>query len=677
MPISAGIRPLSTLVLFSTLAPAFAQDDAFRLTSEALRDAPRVTLTEGWEYLPAGAPDLVPPGPGGGGWSAVRTRMRRGQIPEDWTGLGWFRLRLEIPEELVHVPLALGVRQSGASEIYLDGELLASYGTIGSTAEDTVPETPLESRVFQFGDAGEHELAVRYANPRPRAFVAAGWDAGFRMTLGLANRAVPLDVSIIHTSSGHVWLFTGIFLSFALLHFLLFAFYPETRENLYLALLCVSAAALFYLLLQKVLMRDPRFVLFSEPVMNVAGLALVGFALRFIYGVFSERLPRLFFVFLAIAAGLALWSLFRPADALTWVFLAMLAGSLEMIRSVAVALWKKKPGAVLLGAGIAALGAGFTVGLLANLGILPRTAVLGTLVPFSSIVVLLVSMSVHLSHQFAKTNRELRAKLMEVERLSEEKLRREVEKKLLEARYEQKVRELEEARELQLSMLPKRVPQLPDLEIAAFMATATEVGGDYYDFHEAEDGTLTVAIGDATGHGMKAGTMVTATKSLFNVLAQESDLLATLNRSAVALKRMNLRKLAMALTLIQIKDRQLRLAAAGMPPAFIYRAGTREVQSVLLAGMPLGSLAGFPYREEALRLDAGDVILLMSDGFPERLNPDDEMLTYERAVASFSEAAGEPAQGIIDRLVAAGDKWAEGRPTEDDVTFVVLKVIAK
>ena len=55
------------------------------------------------------------------------------------------------------------------------------------------------------------------------------------------------------------------------------------------------------------------------------------------------------------------------------------------------------------------------------------------------------------------------------------------------------------------------------------MKPATEVGGDYYDFHVGEDGTLTVAVGDATGHGLKAGTMVTATKSLFNNLAARTE----------------------------------------------------------------------------------------------------------------------------------------------------------
>src|SRR5262249_55042421 len=129
----------------------------------------------------------------------------------------------------------------------------------------------------------------------------------------------------------------------------------------------------------------------------------------------------------------------------------------------------------------------------------------------------------------------------------------------LEAENEIRMKELEEARQLQLSMLPRTIPQLPRLEIAAYMKPATEVGGDYYDFHLSDDGVLTVAVGDATGHGLKAGTIVTATKSLFNHLAQGSNIPAIFRRSSRALKRMNLRSWFMAMTIAKVKDYQLTL----------------------------------------------------------------------------------------------------------------------
>jgi hypothetical protein len=218
----------------------------------------------------------------------------------------------------------------------------------------------------------------------------------------------------------------------------------------------------------------------------------------------------------------------------------------------------------------------------------------------------------------------------------------------LEAENEQRARELEEARQLQLSMLPKIVPQLPHLEIAAYMKPAAEVGGDYYDFHLAADGALTVAVGDATGHGLKAGTMVTAMKSLFRTFAAEPEIVPVFNQSSRVLKEMNLRSLFMGLTMIKINGRRMKVSSAGMPPALIYRAETGSVEEVMIKAMPLGSVRGYPYRERELTLGCGDVVVLMSDGLPERFNHEGEMFDYSRTIKTLTQAAALAPSEIID-----------------------------
>lgn len=257
-----------------------------------------------------------------------------------------------------------------------------------------------------------------------------------------------------------------------------------------------------------------------------------------------------------------------------------------------------------------------------------------------------------------------------IERMLEEERRR----RELEAENELRAKELEEARQLQLSMLPKRVPQLPGIEIAAYMKTATEVGGDYYDFHLSDDGTLTVAIGDATGHGMKAGTMVTAVKGLFEAFAQQPDIIRIFEQTSTALKRMNLRSLFMAMTIIKLKGDRLTVSSAGMPPLLIYRAASGEIEEVAIRGMPLGSLTNYPYKQQELSISPGDVLALMSDGLPERFNFDNEMLDYASTRRAFASAANESPEAIIEHFVETGEAWAGGRPQDDDVTFVVLKV---
>jgi len=257
-----------------------------------------------------------------------------------------------------------------------------------------------------------------------------------------------------------------------------------------------------------------------------------------------------------------------------------------------------------------------------------------------------------------------------VERMVEEARRRQE----LEAENDQRAKELEDARQLQLSMLPKNMPQSPHLEIEAYMKTATEVGGDYYDFHQSDNGVLTVVVGDATGHGLKAGTVVTAMKSLFRTLVGEDDLPLVFNQSSRVLKEMNLRSLFMGLTMIKLNGPCLRIASAGMPPALIYRADKGLVEEALIKAPPLGGFSSYQYREREYALGHGDVLVLMSDGFPERFNQDGEMFDYSRARQALAEAASRRPREIIEHFVRAGDRWANGMPQNDDITFVVLKM---
>jgi serine phosphatase RsbU (regulator of sigma subunit) len=250
----------------------------------------------------------------------------------------------------------------------------------------------------------------------------------------------------------------------------------------------------------------------------------------------------------------------------------------------------------------------------------------------------------------------------------------EAERRALEIEFEQKKKELEEARELQLSMLPKELPKLPHLDIAVYMKTATEVGGDYYDFNVSMDGTLTVVIGDATGHGMKAGTMVTAAKSLFNTHAQNPDILFTFNEITRCIKTMHMKMLSMCLTIMKIQGNKLTMSAAGMPPALFYKRDIQSVEEIVIKGMPLGTFKEFPYEIQERTLAPGDTILLMSDGMPELFNKDKEMFGYKRIRDTFEEVVEKSPEEIIDHLNNTGLAWKSDGDPDDDVTFVVLKI---
>jgi serine phosphatase RsbU (regulator of sigma subunit) len=244
----------------------------------------------------------------------------------------------------------------------------------------------------------------------------------------------------------------------------------------------------------------------------------------------------------------------------------------------------------------------------------------------------------------------------------------------LEAVNHRKTLELEEARQLQLSMLPKELPKLPNLDIAVYMQTATEVGGDYYDFQVGIDGMLTTVIGDATGHGMKAGTVVTITKSLFNSMAANENILGTFDKISQVIKGMKFRQLAMCLLMMKIRGNRLSISSAAMPPALIYRAKNKSVEELLLKGMPLGTMKKFPYKKIESHLNSGDRILLYSDGLPELANDKGQMFGYDKIKTEYYSIGEKEPEEIVDHLKNSASQWANGKEPDDDVTFVVIKI---
>ena len=276
--------------------------------------------------------------------------------------------------------------------------------------------------------------------------------------------------------------------------------------------------------------------------------------------------------------------------------------------------------------------------------------------------------------EFGQLARTFNRMAQELRQHQDQILEQEVQQRLLQAENERKSDELEEAREFQLSLLPKTLPRHPEIEVAVLMRTATEVGGDYYDFFTSETGALTTVIGDAAGHGARAGTMVTVVKGLLTVNAAEADLAELLGGAAAAIKQMNLGRMNMAVTLVRIDGRRISISAAGMPPVLIHRRATNRVEEVALTGLPLGSLAEATYLEWDSLLESGDTVLLMTDGFPELMNPEQEPLGYERASSLFRGVADGTPEEITSQLAEAAREWTRGQPPVDDLTFVVLKM---
>jgi len=250
----------------------------------------------------------------------------------------------------------------------------------------------------------------------------------------------------------------------------------------------------------------------------------------------------------------------------------------------------------------------------------------------------------------------------------------EAEKRTLEIENERKTKELEEARQLQLSMLPKELPQLPNLDIAAFMRTATEVGGDYYDFIVDPNGVVNVAFGDATGHGLQAGTMVTLMKGFFTADSSKLGIKEFMSHCSRVIKDIKLGRILMSFSYLKFENNKLQITSAGMPPIFYHNKETNLVEEIIIQGMPLGAMRNASYNIVEKELKSGDTILLLTDGLPEQMNNEEEMFDYSRVKNTFNEVIENSPNTIIEKLVEAGDKWMNGRVQDDDITFVVMRI---
>jgi serine phosphatase RsbU (regulator of sigma subunit) len=237
---------------------------------------------------------------------------------------------------------------------------------------------------------------------------------------------------------------------------------------------------------------------------------------------------------------------------------------------------------------------------------------------------------------------------------------------------DRKNKELQAARDLQLSMLPKKVPQIANLDIASFIRSSTEVGGDYYDFFEHKGSALYSICGDATGHGVASGMMVSVTKAGLNGIdaLPANTILHKLNN---VVKNIDLGTLRMSLNIVQIKPTEFELSSAAMPPVYHYVAATNKVEEILIKGLPLGGLKEEHFDNITRSFNTGDIIIQLSDGLPEAPNLTGEMYDYERLRLLIEDNGHKTAQGMIDALMASVDEWLQGQHNPDDITLVVIK----
>ena len=233
--------------------------------------------------------------------------------------------------------------------------------------------------------------------------------------------------------------------------------------------------------------------------------------------------------------------------------------------------------------------------------------------------------------------------------------------------------ELRVARQIQRSLLPEATPELYGWRLTAYYKAAREVGGDFYDFLELENGRLGLVVGDATGKGIPAALVMATTRGMLRAVAQSLDspgeVLARVN-DALCPDIPSEVFVTCFYAILDPKSGTLRYANAGHDLPYLWHGG--DTEELRARGMPLGLMPEMSYDESEAVLREGDCVLFYSDGLVEAHDPHYEMFGFPRLGALIAEHGKQ--RSLVNSLLKelysfVGEGWEQ----EDDITLLTLE----
>lgn len=250
----------------------------------------------------------------------------------------------------------------------------------------------------------------------------------------------------------------------------------------------------------------------------------------------------------------------------------------------------------------------------------------------------------------------------------------------LASRQERLRSEMELARNIQLSLLPRQTPALRGLEFAHRMQTSSEVGGDYYDFFQLDGARLGLALGDATGHGVPAAMLISSVALAFRTQAAGGEapapVLAAMSQSLGRLIADRARGpgvfAGFFYAQFEPESALLRYCNAGMPAPWLLRRSGR-LERLRRGGQLLGVGNEQAYLQGQLRLEPGDLLFLRSDGLEEQQDRHQEPFGEERLAGWLQERKDGDLEVLADRLLEELSHFGGGEQS-DDISFVFMRI---
>lgn len=267
--------------------------------------------------------------------------------------------------------------------------------------------------------------------------------------------------------------------------------------------------------------------------------------------------------------------------------------------------------------------------------------------------------------------------LMISNRIKERKTKKERDK--LSAQLERRKKELEIAQQIQESFLPHTIPVIKNYDLAASSIPAQEVGGDFYDFIPITDKQTGLTIGDVSGKGMPAALFMAFSRTLLRAKACRNPgvgrMIESVNNFINEDPHSNM-FVTLFYSVLDNAQNTLTFVNAGHNPPLLLRKKTRDIIRLSTGGVVLGAMKGLKMNEKTIDLQAGDLLVLYTDGITEAINQQEDQFGEERLIELLKEnqelSSGDLKNLIIDQVY----DFASGTPQADDITIMVLRRVS-
>ena len=241
-------------------------------------------------------------------------------------------------------------------------------------------------------------------------------------------------------------------------------------------------------------------------------------------------------------------------------------------------------------------------------------------------------------------------------------------------------REIRLAIDIQESLMPHHMPDLPGYSIAAIAIPAHSVSGDFYDFVNNDHG-ISLVLADIAGKGIPAAMLTSTARSLFRISSEHGQ------SPAMALDEVNSRLyddltragmfITMLVAQLNLSDGKIKYANAGHTEVVCYRHHDRCCQTIPVTGIPLGILKEFEISEIEIVTRPGDILLLYSDGITEATDLHDHLFGVERLQSILQQNLEQEPDFIMQKIVDAVDMFCQHMPHSDDITLIILKALPR